>query len=63
MIKMPKKISGIELYDLQELSKKLGVHFVTLERYCRQGKIRAQKIGRSWQVSGENLKAFINAEK
>ena len=60
---MHKKISGIELYDLRELSKKLGVHFVTLERYCRQGKIKAQKIGRSWQVSGENLKAFINAEK
>ena len=60
---MPKRISGIELYDLNELSKKLGVHLVTLERYCRQGKIKAQKIGRSWQVSGENLKAFINAEK
>lgn len=60
---MSKKISGIELYDLQELSKKLGIHLVTLQRYCRKGKIRAQKIGRSWQVSGENLKAFINAEK
>ncbi len=60
---MPKKISGIELYDLQELSKKLSVHIVTLERYCRKGKLKAQKIGRGWQVSGENLKAFINAEK
>ncbi len=60
---MPKKISGIELYDLQELSKKLDIHLVTLQRYCRKGKVKAQKIGRSWQVSGENLKAFINAEK
>jgi len=57
---MPKKIGSVELYDLQELSKKLGLHLVTLQRYCRQGKIRAQKIGRGWQVSGDNLKAFIN---
>jgi len=60
---MPKRISGIELYSLEELSKKLGIHLVTLQRYCRQGKLKAQKIGKSWQVSGENLKAFINAEK
>jgi excisionase family DNA binding protein len=60
---MPRKISGIELYDLQELSKKLGIHLVTLQRYCRKGKLRGQKIGRGWQVSDENLKAFINAEK
>lgn len=57
------KISGIELYSLQELSKKLGIHLVTLQRYCRKGKLKAQKIGRGWQVSGENLKSFINAEK
>lgn len=60
---MPIKISGIELYTLQELSKKLGIHMVTLQRYCRRGKLKAQKIGRGWLVSGENLKAFINAEK
>lgn len=60
---MPKRISGIELYSLEELSKKLDIHLVTLQRYCRQGKLKAQKIGKSWQVSGENLKAFINAER
>ena len=60
---MSRKISGIELYDLQELSKKLGIHLVTIQRYCRKGKLKGQKIGRGWQVSGENLKAFINAEK
>lgn len=60
---MPKKIGGIELYSLEELSKKLGLHTVTLQRYCRKGKIRAQKIGRSWQVSDDNLRAFINAER
>ncbi|MBA7491345.1 hypothetical protein ES702_01890 [subsurface metagenome] len=61
---MPKKInSGLEIYSLEELAKKLGLHIVTLRRYCRTGRIKAQKIGRNWQVSGDNLKAFINAEK
>jgi len=60
---MPKKIGGIELYSLGELSRKLDLHLVTLQRYCRKRKIKAQKIGRSWQVSGDNLRAFINAEK
>lgn len=61
---MPKKIKGdLEIYDLVELSKKLGLHQGTLRRYCKSGKLRGQKIGRNWYVSGDNLVSFINAEK
>jgi len=61
---MPKRINrGLEIYSLEELARKLDLHIVTLRRYCRTGRIKAQKIGRNWQVSGDNLKAFINAEK
>lgn len=61
---MPKRINrDLEIYNLEELARKLGLHIVTLRRYCRTGKMKAQKIGRNWQVSGDNLKAFINAEK
>lgn len=57
-----KVIDEIELYDLTELSKKLGIHVVTLQRYCRTGKIKAQRIGRGFKVTGESLKAFCNGE-
>ncbi len=61
---MPKRINrDLEIYNLEELARKLSLHLVTLRRYCRTGKIKAQKIGRHWQVSGDNLKAFINAEQ
>jgi len=60
---MPKKINDeIELYDLPELSKKLGIHLVTLQRYCREGKIKAQRIGRGFKVTGASLSAFCNGD-
>lgn len=60
---MPTKINDtLELYDLEELRKKLDIHLVTMQRYCRTGRIKAQKVGRSYKVTGESLRAFLNGE-
>lgn len=52
----------VELMTLDVLAKKLSVHIVTLRRYVSQGKIKAQKIGRSYYVSKDNLKEFVNGQ-
>jgi len=49
----------IELIKLVDISKKLGIHIVTLRRYIKSGKLKAQKLGNSYFVSKENFKEFI----
>ena len=55
-----KLFDDIELIKLVEISKKLGIHIVTLRRYIKNGKLKAQKLGNSYFVSKENFKEFIN---
>lgn len=54
------KIQDIKVYDLEELSKLLKIHIVTLRRYIREGKLKAVKLGKAYRVTDENLKAFLN---
>jgi excisionase family DNA binding protein len=55
-----KLFDDIELIKLVDISKKLGIHIVTLRRYIKSGKLKAQKLGNSYFVSKENFKEFIN---
>jgi len=53
------EIEGIKLYNLDELSKSLDIHVVTLQRYVREGRILAQKVGKRYLVSKESLENFL----
>jgi len=57
-----KEISGLKLFNLQELSKTLGVGILTLRTYCRKRRIQGQKIGREWYVEEDELKKFLKGE-
>ena len=57
-----KLFDDIELIKLVDISKKLGIHIVTLRRYIKSGKLKAQKLGNSYFVSKENFKEFINGD-
>lgn len=50
----------LEIIDVNSLAKKLDIHKVTLLRKIRQGKLCAQRIGRSYWVSKDALKAFLD---
>jgi len=50
----------IELLKVEDLAKALNCNMETIRRYIRQGKIKAQKIGRRYYVSKDNLKTFAN---
>jgi excisionase family DNA binding protein len=56
---MPITFTNLVLYDLQELSKKLNVHIVTLRTYLKEGRLRGQKMGTKWYVSEESLREFF----
>jgi len=48
-------------YTVEQISEMLNLHEKTVQRYIREGKLRACKIGKGWRVSGHDLSVF--AEK
>lgn len=51
-----------KLYTITELSKILDLHPKTILRFIHEGKLTAQKIGRTWRVTDDNLKTFCHGE-
>lgn len=45
-------------YTAEQIAKMLHMHVKTVQRYIREGKLRAVKIGKSWRVSGHDLSTF-----
>ncbi|MCB4792704.1 MAG: excisionase family DNA-binding protein [Elusimicrobia bacterium] len=50
----------LEIIDIAALAKELNVHKVTLLRKIRENKLAAQRIGRSYWVSKDSLKTFLD---
>ena len=51
-----------KLYTVTELTEILKLHSKTIVRFIHEGKIKAQKIGRSWMVSETDLKNYVHGE-
>ncbi len=49
-----------ELFILEDVAKELNIHIVTAQRYVREGKLKATKVGRRYLISKKNLVEFIN---
>ncbi|WP_333652469.1 helix-turn-helix domain-containing protein [Lacrimispora sp.] len=45
-------------YTVEQVSKMLDIHPKTIQRYIREGKLRANKIGKSWRITGHDLSIF-----
>jgi excisionase family DNA binding protein len=45
-------------YTVEQISDLLGLHPKTVQRYIREGKLRAVKFGKGWRVTGHDLSAF-----
>ena len=48
-------------YTVEQISNMLGIHPKTIQRYIREGKLRAVKLGKSWRVTGHDLSAFTES--
>ena len=55
-----KVFGDIELLKVEDIAKALRTHVITIRRYIRSGRLKAQKVGRNYYVSKENFKDFIN---
>jgi len=47
-----------EYFTVQQIAKMLDLHEKTIQRYIREGKIKAQKVGKSWRITKDNLDEF-----
>lgn len=45
-------------YTVEQISNMLDIHPKTIQRYIREGKLKANKIGKSWRVTGHDLSVF-----
>jgi len=46
-------------YTVDQISSMLNIHPKTIQRYIREGKLRASKVGKGWRVTGHDLSVFI----
>lgn len=50
-------------YTVEQISEMLNIHPKTVQRYIREGLLIANKIGKSWRVSGHDLSVFAEGSK
>ena len=49
-------------YTVDQISDMLNIHPKTIQRYIREGRLGAIKIGKSWRVTGHDLSAFVESD-
>lgn len=45
-------------YTVEQIAGLLSMHPKTIQKYIREGKLRAAKVGKSWRVTGHDLSVF-----
>lgn len=50
-------------FTVEQVSVMLNMHPKTIQRYIREGKLRAIKIGKGWRVTGHDLSVFTEKEE
>ncbi len=45
-------------FTVEQVSELLSLHPKTVQRYIREGKLRATKIGKGWRIAGHDLSVF-----
>jgi excisionase family DNA binding protein len=48
-------------YTVEQISEMLDIHPKTIQRYIREGKLRAVKLGKAWRVTGHDLSTFTES--
>lgn len=56
------KLETCTAYDIKEASELLHLSPNTIRKYIKEGKIRAQKVGRNYYVTNETILKFLKGE-
>jgi excisionase family DNA binding protein len=47
-----------ELYSVEQVAERLGLHVRTVRNYVRDGRLKAVRIGKQYRIAREHLDAF-----
>ncbi len=50
-------------YTAEQAADLLKMHIKTVQRYIREGKLRANKVGKSWRITGHDLSVFAEGSQ
>jgi excisionase family DNA binding protein len=50
-------------YTAEQAAELLKMHIKTVQRYIREGKLRANKVGKSWRITGHDLSVFAEGSQ
>lgn len=53
----------MKVYNLKELAELLKMNIRTLQKYVREGKLKASKVGTHYIITEDNLKKFLEAQE
>lgn len=49
-------------YTVEQISDMLHIHPKTIQRYIREGRLRATKVGKGWRITGHDVSVFVEGE-
>lgn len=58
-MKTTKEISGVKLYTIPEIAGLLQINSLTVRRYIKAGRLRANRIGRPLLITEDDLRRFL----
>jgi excisionase family DNA binding protein len=47
-----------ELYSVEQVAERLGLHVKTVRNYVREGRLKAVRIGKQYRIAQEDLEAM-----
>ena len=48
-----------KFYTIDQIAEILGMHHKTIRKFITEGKLRANKVGKQWIISGHDLSLFM----
>ncbi len=46
-------------YTVDQIAEILGMHHKTIRKFITEGKLRANKVGKQWRISGHDMSSFM----
>lgn len=50
-----------KFYTIDQIAEILGMHHKTIRKFITEGKLRANKVGRQWRITGHDLSLFMES--
>jgi len=60
---MSKKVGGLELFTVEELSRLLNIQERTIRKLLKAGKLKGRKLARRWYVAEDHLRDYFNQQE